>query len=82
VSALVFYVGPSEVPHVKSGPGVKYVRLKTLIEVMAAAISKWVRNYNDNLEKWADFAMRYDLTVSDSRMVYFEIPNAVVEEEI
>jgi hypothetical protein len=82
VPALVFYVGPSEVPHLKCAPGVKYVRLKALIEVIAAAISKWVRNYNDNPKKWAEFAMRYDLTVSDSRMVYFEIPNAMAEEEI
>jgi hypothetical protein len=49
-----------------------------LIHVLAAAVSKWVESYNRNPARWEEFAMRYDLTVSDSRVLYLDIP----EEEI
>ncbi|HEY5381572.1 MAG TPA: hypothetical protein VIJ65_04915 [Acidobacteriaceae bacterium] len=77
VAALVFYVGTSELPHRKSALGTRCVSLRALINVIAAAISKWVESYNNNPDKWADFVMRYDLTISDSRMAYFSIPDHI-----
>ena len=66
----------------KSTPEVKYVSLMALIGVIAAAISRWAENYNNSPDRWADFAMRYDLTVSDSRMVHIDIATPISAEEM
>jgi hypothetical protein len=81
-AALLFYVGSAEVPPLKSAPGRKCVSLMRLIQLTAAAISNWAESYNQNPDKFADFVMRYDLTISDSRMVYFHLPTSLPTQGI
>jgi len=81
VASLIFYIGPSHLPPRTNPPGSKYVSLRTLIDVIAAAISNWVESYNNNPDKWIDFVTRYDLTISDSRMLYSEVPASMLSEK-
>jgi hypothetical protein len=79
---LIFYVGDPSIVIPPSRMGAKYFSLKGLLEVAAAAISRWIETYNKTPEKWVDFVNRYDLTISDSRIASISIsqdPSAVKE---
>jgi hypothetical protein len=72
VRKLVAYVGkiPDEVT---LGDDIGYYDLQALIYAFAQASNRWVDTYLQNPEKIMKFAERYDLTVSDSRMLEFQI---------
>jgi hypothetical protein len=70
---LIFYVGDPRIVIPPSRTGAKYFSLKGLLEVIAAAISRWIETYNRTPEKWVDFVNRYDLTISDSRVSFLNI---------
>ncbi|MGI4826611.1 MAG: hypothetical protein ACRYFU_00210 [Janthinobacterium lividum] len=70
---LIFYVGEMEGSIPPSRTGAKYFNLKSLIDVIAAAISRWIETYNVTPEKFGEFVTRYDLTISDSRLAYFSV---------
>jgi hypothetical protein len=44
--------------------------LKGLLDVIFAAVTKWIETYNDNPDKLLEFVHRYDLTISDARLAY------------
>jgi hypothetical protein len=73
---LIFYVGSLTRPFPASPSGAKYFSLKGLLDVIAAALSKWIESYNLVPDKWIDFVKRYDLTISDSRVAYFSIDSS------
>ncbi len=68
VKSLILSVGSSEHPPLDN-PSWKILKFKPLLEVVAGAISKWVGSYNEDPDKMLDFVARYDLTVSDSRLM-------------
>lgn len=70
---LIFYVGDIKESIPPSRTGAKYFNLKSLIDLIAAAISRWIETYNVTPEKFVEFVNRYDLTVSDSRLAYFSV---------
>jgi len=70
---LIFYVGSLPESFPASTSGAKYFSLKGLIDVLAAAIGKWIETYSQHPEKFAEFVLRYDLTISDSRVAYFSV---------
>jgi hypothetical protein len=70
---LIFYVGSLSQPHPSSPSGAKYFSLKGLLDVIAAATSRWIETYNKNPNKLIDFVSRYDLTISDSRVAYIPV---------
>jgi hypothetical protein len=72
VKSLILSVGSSEHPPLDN-PSWKILKFKPLLELMAEAISKWVGSYNENPDKMLDFVARYDLTVSDSRLMVIAI---------
>jgi hypothetical protein len=47
----------------------KRLDLKRLLMAIAEAISSWVESYNKDREKFLEFVARYDLTVSDTRLL-------------
>ena len=72
---LIFYIGNVVKPISPSPSGAKYFSLKGLLDAIAAAVSRWIETYNTNPDKWIDFVSRYDLTISDSRVSYFNLTN-------
>ncbi len=70
---LIFYVGNPSRPKTSNPSGAKYFSLKGLLDIIAAAVSKWIETYNHNPEKLAAFVERYDLTLSDTRVAYFTL---------
>jgi hypothetical protein len=69
---LIFYVGTPSRPIPSNPSGAKYFSLKGLMDIVAAAISKWIETYNSNPEKLTSFVERYDLTISDARVAYMK----------
>jgi hypothetical protein len=76
VPPLIISVGISSKPLPPYRNGAKRINLKALIVVVAEAVSKWIETYNQSPDKWPDFVSRYDLTVSDSRVAFFELDEA------
>jgi hypothetical protein len=70
---LIFYVGSMSRPLPASPSGAKYFSLKSLLDVIAAAIVRWIATYNETPDKFVDFVSRYDLTISDSRVTYVSV---------
>jgi hypothetical protein len=70
---LIFYVGSMTRPIPASTSEAKYFNLKGLLDVIAAAVSRWIETYNKQPDKWVDFVSRYDLTISDSRLSYLSV---------
>jgi hypothetical protein len=70
---LIFYVGDPSIKIPPSRTGAKYFSLKGLLEMIAAAISRWTETYNKTPERWVDFVNRYDLSISDSRVAFLSI---------
>jgi len=70
---LIFYVGTPSQPMPSNPSGAKYFSLKGLLDIIAAAVSKWIETYNRNPEKLATFVQRYDLTISDTRVAYLTL---------
>lgn len=68
---LILYVGSMPHPIPASQSVAKYFNLKDLIDVLAAALSRWMESYNRTPGKLINFVNRYDLTISDSRLAYF-----------
>jgi hypothetical protein len=68
VKSLILSVGSAEHPPLDN-PSSKVLKFKPLLDVTAAAISKWVESCNKDRDKFFDFVARYDLTVSDSRLM-------------
>jgi hypothetical protein len=67
--ALAFYVSGAQVPIGELPIGAQYFSLKGLLDVIAVAIARWIESYNTQSDKWVHFVSRYDLTISDSRVV-------------
>ena len=68
---LILYWGterPTVAP--RNPENAKYLDLKGLLDVILAAVIKWVETYNGNPEKLLEFVERYDLTISDARLAY------------
>jgi hypothetical protein len=68
---LILYWGaerPTMAP--KNPENAKYLDLKGLLDVIFAAVTKWIETYNDNPDKLLEFVHRYDLTISDARLAY------------
>lgn len=73
---LILYVGTPTKPLPPNPSGAKYFNLKTLIDAIAAAVSRWVETYNQSAEKRMTFISRYDLIVSDSRLAYISMSDS------
>jgi hypothetical protein len=73
VVPLIISVGIPSKPLPPYRNGAKRINLKALIVVVAEGVSKWIETYNQSPERWPDFVSRYDLTVSDSRVAFFEL---------
>ena len=73
VKRLVAYVGriPPEVELLEENA--KYYDQRSLIQVFAQASNRWVQSYSDNPSKFTCFTERYDLVVSDSRMLHIPL---------
>jgi hypothetical protein len=81
VVPLIFFVGDGAHPRVPASSSAKYVNLMELIKVLALGVSKWSETYGKTPGKRADFATRYDLTVSDSRMASFSFDGSFGRNE-
>lgn len=66
--SLILSVGSLEHPPLESSSS-KTLKFRPLLDTTAAAISKWVESYNKDRNKMLEFVARYDLTVSDSRLM-------------
>lgn len=67
VDKLILCVGP---PHnVPAEPRTKYFSFMGLVNVVADGISRWSATYNTDLQKRITFVERYDMTISDSRLL-------------
>lgn len=73
VVPLIISVGIPSKPLPPYLNGAKRINLRALFVVVAEAASKWIETYNQHPERWPDFVSRYDLTVSDSRVAFFEL---------
>lgn len=67
VNQLILCVGPIDTLAPKSGT--KRFELMDLIVVISQGISRWCQTYNDDVSKRTQFVERYDLSISDSRML-------------
>ncbi len=54
----------------------KYLDLKGLLDVIFAAVTKWIETDNNNPDKLLEFVHRYDLTISDTRLAHFMTESA------
>lgn len=75
IRCLVAYVGELH-PNVKLDNNKNgYYNLFELIQVISQACGKWCQTYNENRNKIYSFVERYDLIVSDARMLHIEYPD-------
>jgi hypothetical protein len=74
VKRLMSYVGILPPGFPSETYDVKYYNLFALICAVAAACTRWVDSYNRDRSKFDQFLDRYDLIVSDSRVLKFERP--------
>lgn len=51
---------------------IKFYNLKSLIDCVAAGLSRWFQSYNSKPEKFISFIERYDKIISDDRHAYSE----------
>jgi hypothetical protein len=73
VNRIVISIGFPSNPMPTDRPGAKVVNLRDLIVIVSEGISHWIETYNQNPERWPDFFSRYDLIVSDSRVIFYEL---------
>ena len=72
VKRLMFYVGilPSSMP--TETADAKYYSLQKLILAIVNACGRWFESYNTDRSKIDSFVKRYDLIVSDNRMLLID----------
>ncbi|EQL88596.1 hypothetical protein D052_3375 [Vibrio parahaemolyticus 10290] len=70
---MVAYVGsiPPEVELLEENA--KYYDYRALIHEFGQACNKWIQSYSDDPSKFDQFIQRYDLIVSDSRMLHIPL---------
>ena len=69
VAPLILFVGgPSGFSPPRAGAA-KYFNYKSLLDVTAQAVKAWISTYNIEPNKFDQFVERYDLVVSDTRLV-------------
>ncbi|MCU8008487.1 MULTISPECIES: hypothetical protein [unclassified Shewanella] len=75
IKRLIAYVG--SMPHeVKLQEGnAKYYDYRALIHEFGQACNRWIQSYDDDPSKYKLFIARYDLIVSDSRMLHIPLPS-------
>lgn len=75
ISPIMLYVGgPDTMPPIS--PDVpKPFSLYGLIKTVGTGIGKWAESYNSDRGKLLKFIERYDTTISDSRMAWFNYEN-------
>jgi hypothetical protein len=73
VKRLMFYVGnlPPGMP--TESNDAKYYNLHSLIMCIIKGCSRWFDSYNIDRSKFESFVKRYDLIVSDARMLWVEL---------
>ncbi|EOV0119732.1 hypothetical protein ACOIXT_004623 [Vibrio parahaemolyticus] len=73
IKRLVAYVGsiPPEVELLEENA--KYYDYRALIHEFGQACNKWIQSYSDDPSKFDQFIQRYDLIVSDSRMLHIPL---------
>lgn len=67
--ALILSVGDLQRAPALDNASWKRLDFRQLLNAVAEAVSKWVQAYNADPNKFVDFVARYDLTVSDSRLM-------------
>ncbi|WP_016955774.1 hypothetical protein [Catenovulum agarivorans] len=73
VARLVSYVGVLP-PNVQlNKEEAKYYDLNALIHEFGQACNRWIQTYSDDPKKFSSFVERYDLVVSDARMLHIAI---------
>jgi hypothetical protein len=74
VIRLILYVGnlPENIP--SEFKEEKYYNLSVLIKALVVACERWLSTYNTDRSKFEHFVARYDLIVSDNRMIIVEVP--------
>jgi hypothetical protein len=73
ISRLIAYIGslPSGVELKEDNA--KYYDFNALIREFGRSCGKWIQTYNDDSLKFEQFIARYDLVVSDARMLHIPI---------
>ena len=74
VRRLLFYVGPLPPDAPREDSEAKYYDLFALIRAVANGIGAFAISFNENRAKRETFFDRYDLIVSDRRVLKFEVP--------
>jgi hypothetical protein len=74
---LMFYVGtlPTGVP--SETVDARYYSLQNLVYAIIKGCERWLASYNEDRSKIASFVRRYDLIVSDNRMLSINTTNVV-----
>jgi hypothetical protein len=68
VRRISIRVGPHDMQPVGEVDGIVYLDFSLLIRVFSAALSRWLKTYNEDQAKFPGFVQRYDETVSDVRL--------------
>ena len=73
IKRLVAYVGeiPPEVKLIEDNA--TYYDFRALIHEFGQACNSWIQSYSDDPTKYYQFIKRYDLVVSDSRMLHIPL---------
>ena len=71
--ALILSLGALQRAPALEDPARKRLDIRKLLYAVAKAISKWAGTYNNDRNKFVDFVARYDLTVSDSRLLVIKL---------
>ena len=74
---LIITVGNTIRPLPEYRNGAKRCNLKGLLDIIANAVSRWIKTYDHNPDRLAHFVSRYDLTVSDTRVAYITLDGAL-----
>jgi hypothetical protein len=73
VKRLMSYVGTLPPGFSSETVEAKYYNLFALIQVLAVACSRWSESYNHDRDKFEKFLDRYDLIVSDNRLLRIDL---------